>query len=198
MEERMRRFGGTKRALSDSPHAVYSVCARVGKSISSWIFSLGLGLLGALSIPAHAAVPNPTVTGPIAATAIPGDPSHNYPFFATNKDLGTNGYIEQEFFIQGAASRYTTPSLATGTVIDSGHPYLTRMIVRRPADPKRFNGAVLVEWLNVTNGFDADIYGSSTGSTFYARDTPGSVCRRRMSASPGWCHGTRPAMRAST
>ena len=70
--------------------------------------------------------------------------------------LGTNGYIEQEFFIQGTANRYTTPSLATGSVIDSGHPYLTRMIVRRPADPKRFNGTVLVEWLNVTNGFDAD------------------------------------------
>ena len=46
--------------------------------------------------------------------------------------------------------------MATGSVIDSGHPYLTRMIVRRPADPKRFNGTVLVEWLNVTNGFDAD------------------------------------------
>lgn len=40
----------------------------------------GLGSIVGLSAPAHAAVPNPTVTGPVAATAIPGDPSHNYPF----------------------------------------------------------------------------------------------------------------------
>jgi hypothetical protein len=29
-------------------------------------------------------------------------------------------------------------------------PYRTRLVVRRPADPTRFNGAVVVEWLNVT------------------------------------------------
>ena len=28
--------------------------------------------------------------------------------------------------------------------------------MRRPADPKRFNGTVLVEWDNVTNQFDAE------------------------------------------
>src|SRR5207249_2810467 len=32
----------------------------------------------------------------------------------------------------------------------------TRMVVRRPADPARFSGTVLVEWYNVTNGFDAE------------------------------------------
>src|SRR5260370_23722081 len=101
-------------------------------------------------------VPNPLVTGPIAATAIPGDPSHNYPFFATNHPLSTAGYIEEEFFIQGTANRYTTPALTTATVIDGAHPYMTRMVVRRPVDPKQFNGTVLVEWYNVTNGFDAE------------------------------------------
>jgi hypothetical protein len=30
------------------------------------------------------------------------------------------------------------------------------MVVRRPADARRFNGTVLVEWDNVTNGFDAE------------------------------------------
>jgi len=86
-------------------------------------------------------VPNPTVTGPIPATVIPGNPSHDYPFFATNHDLATNGYIEEEFFFSGTAN---------------GHPYLTRMVVRRPADRRQFNGTVLVEWYNVTNGFDAE------------------------------------------
>ena len=125
--------------------------------LTGWIrFLTVLGGLTLLAGAGWAGVPNPTVTGPIPATAIPGDPSHNYPFFATDKDLAANGYIEQEFFVQGTANRYTTPNLATGSVIDGGHPYLTRIIVRRPVDPKRFNGTVLVEWLNVTNGFDAD------------------------------------------
>ena len=66
------------------------------------------------------------------------------------------GYVEEEYYFQGTANRYTTPALATGAVIDGGHPYLTRMLVRRPANPKKFNGTVWVEWLNVTNGFDAD------------------------------------------
>jgi hypothetical protein len=41
-------------------------------------------------------------------------------------------------------------------VLDSGHPYRTRVVVRRPASDRKFNGTVLVEWVNVTNGFDAE------------------------------------------
>jgi hypothetical protein len=33
-------------------------------------------------------------------------------------------------------------------------PYATRIVVVRPADPKRFNGTAAVEWLNVTGGLD--------------------------------------------
>src|SRR2546422_9369624 len=106
--------------------------------------------------PVIAEVRNPTVTGPIAATGIPGNQAHDYPFFASNHDLAANGYVEEEFFIQGSANRYNTPAQTTATIIDADHPFKTRMVVRRPADMKRFNGTVLVEWYNVTNGFDAD------------------------------------------
>ena len=34
--------------------------------------------------------------------------------------------------------------------------YKTRLIVRTPVDPKKFNGTVIVEWLNVTSGRDSD------------------------------------------
>ena len=98
----------------------------------------------------------PTVTGPVAATGISGNPMHDYPFFATNHELATRGYVEEEFFIQGTANRYNTTPQTTATIMDSDHPYKTRVIVRRPADAKRFNGTVLVEWDNVTNGFDAE------------------------------------------
>ena len=32
------------------------------------------------------------------------------------------------------------------------------MIVRRPADPSKFNGVVLVEWVNVTSGYNLDLH----------------------------------------
>lgn len=111
---------------------------------------------------ASAQVPNPTVTGPMAQPVAPGDPSHNYIFFSSNHDLAGHGYVEEEFFISGTATRYATPNqtnpdaTSTGTVISTGNPYKTRMVVRRPADPTKFNGVVLVEWYNVTNNFDAE------------------------------------------
>jgi hypothetical protein len=102
------------------------------------------------------AVPNPGVTGPIASPAIPGQPSKDHVFFASDHRLAVHGFIEQEFFIEGTANRYNTPTGATGSVLDSGHPYRTRVVVRRPASDRKFNGTVLVEWVNVTNGFDAE------------------------------------------
>jgi hypothetical protein len=109
-----------------------------------------------VSVAAGAAVMNPAVTGPVASAGIPGNSAHNYTFFATNHELATHGYIEEEFFIQGTANRYNTAPQKTGTIIDGDHPYKTRVVVRRPADARRFNGTVLVEWLNVTNSFDAE------------------------------------------
>jgi hypothetical protein len=106
--------------------------------------------------PAGATVPNPTVTGPVAATVPPGDPSHNYPFFAANVDLTDYGYIEEEFFFEGLANRYSTPPLAPGLIIDTGHPYRTRLLVRRPSSARNFSGTVLLEWQNVSFGYDLD------------------------------------------
>jgi hypothetical protein len=105
---------------------------------------------------AAAVAPVPTVTGPIASADVPGASTHRYTFFATNHELASHGYVEQEFFVEGRANRYTTPAQATGTIVDGNHPYKTRIVVRRPADARRFNGTVLVEWDNVTNGFDAE------------------------------------------
>src|SRR5580692_12279296 len=115
-------------------------------------------LLAGLAVqgfPALAAPAVPEVSGPVAAPGVPGDPAHTYPFFASNHDLAAHGYVEEEYFIKGSANTYDTPDMATGTVKDGDHPYLTRIVVRRP-DPAHFNGIVLVEWDNVTNKFDAE------------------------------------------
>jgi hypothetical protein len=102
-------------------------------------------------------VPLPTVEGPVPAVT-PGDPSRNYPFIATSIDLASRGYVEEEFFISGTACRYGGVGLATGTIRDCGFPYKTRIVVRRPVNPKAFNGTVLAEWQNVTAQYDIDHY----------------------------------------
>jgi len=95
-------------------------------------------------------VPHPTVNGPI-----PGQPAS-----LSAVDLGPRGYVEQEFFVQGTARAYEP----AGPLNQDGRwnvqptttaPYRTRVLVRRPKDPARFNGVVEVEWLNVSGGLDA-------------------------------------------
>jgi len=113
-------------------------------------------LLAGFDARAASGVPVPTVSGPIAAKTA-GDPGRDYPFYASVVDLQAKGYVEEEFFIEGTASRYTTPAQATGSVVESGHPYKTRVVVRRPATAARFNGTAVVEWNNVTAGHDLDI-----------------------------------------
>ena len=107
-----------------------------------------------------------TITGPVAVTVPPGDPSRDFVFSTSAIDLAGYGYVEEEFFIEGTASRYTTPELATGSVVDRGHPYKTRLVVRRPASPDHFNGTVVVEWNNVTAGRDLDIDWFQAGAYF--------------------------------
>ena len=70
------------------------------------ILALSAILLLAFTTATEAAIPSPTVIGPIPATAPLGDPSHNYPFFATDMDLASHGYIEEEYFIKGTANQY--------------------------------------------------------------------------------------------
>ncbi|MDG6103571.1 hypothetical protein Daura_35240 [Dactylosporangium aurantiacum] len=94
-----------------------------------------------------------SVTGPLPGT-VPGDPRSpdTYPFFSTTDDLTKAGYVEQEFIVSGTADGYDT----AGGKVAGGVPYTTRIIVRRPAAAVRFSGTALVEWQNVTAGYDLD------------------------------------------
>ena len=56
--------------------------------------------------------------------------------------------------------------MANGSIVDSGHPYKTRLVVRRPKSPDRFNGTVVIEWNNVTAGRDLDIDWFQAGAYF--------------------------------
>ena len=100
-----------------------------------------------------AAAPPVVIEGPIWVDQFP---SRNAIYSASALDLAANGYTEEEFFIAGTGNIYSQPHLATGLVESSGHPFKTRLIVRRPP-PQAFNGVVVVEWINVTGGPDKDI-----------------------------------------
>ena len=102
-------------------------------------------------------VPAPAVTGPIANTSPVGDPAHGYPFLATDVDLANAGYVEQEYVITGQATRYTITGTDTASVLSTGHPYSTRIVVRRPISPAKFNGGVIAEWTNVSNQWDQEV-----------------------------------------
>lgn len=102
-------------------------------------------------------VASPTVTGPIRNTSPVGHHRRGYPFLATDVDLAAVGYVEEEFFISGTATRYATRGTDTGTVISTGHPYKTRILVRRPVSAQKFNGVVIAEWYNVSNQWDQEV-----------------------------------------
>jgi len=68
------------------------------------------------------------------------------------------GYVTEEHFLSGTAKSWrfvNGASAPQGAIEPAGEaPFTTRLIVVRPTDPKRFNGTVLVEWLNVSGGAD--------------------------------------------
>ena len=104
-----------------------------------------------------ASVPAPTVAGPVARTSPVGDAAHGYPFLATDVDLASAGYVEQEFHVSGDATRYAVSGNATATVLGTGQPYRTRIVVRRPVSARKFNGVVIAEWYNVSNQWDQEV-----------------------------------------
>jgi len=99
--------------------------------------------------------------GPVAdvSEAITGE---NPPFIgaATEANLPEH-YVEEEYVASGTASSYAAVGELTSDGVWTLEPgdtaaYRTRVLVRRPATVADFSGTVLVEWLNVSGGVDAN------------------------------------------
>jgi Alpha/beta hydrolase domain len=105
---------------------------------------------------ATAAAASPTVAPITGGFGVPQTPNLN------GFDLGTVGYQQSEVSLSGTATAYSpTAAFATDgkwAAAPSGTTatYTTRAVVYRPIDPKKFNGTVIVEWLNVSGGVDAN------------------------------------------
>lgn len=92
----------------------------------------------------------PTVQGPVPGPARISLESY---------DLASIGYMQEEFFLSGVATAYELvggrrPDGRCDVTPGSTAEYATRIVVRRPTESGRFNGVAVVEWFNVSNGFD--------------------------------------------
>jgi Alpha/beta hydrolase domain len=82
-------------------------------------------------------------------------------------DLQRVGYVQREYAAAGMATSYKTIGALTRDgrwrfAPEARAPYRTRVLVRTPADTAKFSGNVVVEWLNVSGGVDADPEWTST------------------------------------
>jgi len=120
-------------------------------AMTACVCSLAVMLSGAS---ASASVANPSVTPATGGGGVPVLPGF------TAFDPAVVGYEQSEVFLSGTASAYDMTSSANNdgkisAVATSTAPYTTRAVVMRPIKPRRFNGTVIVEWLNVSGGADA-------------------------------------------
>jgi hypothetical protein len=98
----------------------------------------------------------PEVVAPVAGA--------NPPWGGPSFDVTSLGYVVEEFYLGGTTRAY---DLAPGAdysedgrwpaVEGSTKPYLTRILVVRPREPAAGNGTVVLNWQNVSAGFE---YGS--------------------------------------
>ena len=133
-----------KRRLFAAPTSVFSILLLVLLAYPAGVFSAGTA----------AATPGVTVTPePV------GSPTFNGTLLGTNFDLSQVGYESSQYFISGTANSYVpvNPLTSDGkwnVTTGASAPYTTRIAAYRPIDPRKFNGTVVVEWLNVSGGLD--------------------------------------------
>ncbi len=78
-------------------------------------------------------------------TPVAGEPN----LIIGSYDISDVGYTAAEFFVSGTASSFA----GEGALGEAD--YTTRVVALTPTDVTKFNGTVVVEWLNVSGGVDA-------------------------------------------
>ena len=96
-----------------------------------------------------------TIEGPVEGG------SRGRPWSAPLADTAARGYVVEEFFLEGTATSYRLRGGAELTTDgrweaepDDEAPFRTRILVVRPERAEAFNGTVVVQWLNVTAGYE--------------------------------------------
>ena len=98
----------------------------------------------------------PEVVGPVQGS--------NPPWGGPRFDVTSVGYVVEEFYLGGTTIAYDLVAGADYSedgrwtaVAGPAAPYLTRILVVRPREPAAFNGTVVLNWQNVSAGYE---YGS--------------------------------------
>ena len=146
--------------------------------IVAWVALLGLAACSSSSKASPSATSNPAATSTSARAVTsttqprPAGPAAQMSTQLTGgkgvfmgeaipPSLNADGYVQTEYAATGSATSYKVSGALTldgrWKFLTDGHaPYRTRVLVRAPADPAKFSGTVVVEWLNVSGGVDAD------------------------------------------
>jgi hypothetical protein len=82
-------------------------------------------------------------------------------------DLAKYGYTEEEYLLTGTARVFDWH--AQGIRAIAGGPYTTRILVRRPTDPRRASGTVIVEPMNPSVDIDLPIMWAESHDYFMAK-----------------------------
>ncbi|MCK2216971.1 hypothetical protein MF672_024720 [Actinomadura sp. ATCC 31491] len=148
---------------------------RLSRAAAGSAVALAAFALPTATSPAASAAVTSSATASAAApvvTEIAPGAGRGRPAGATVVDLAARGYQEREFLMSGRADIFDKAGIWTGdgrwAARRTGltQDYTTRLLVERPADPARFNGTVVVEWLNVSFGADISVEWSQSHELF--------------------------------
>src|SRR6185295_4873729 len=101
-------------------------------------------------------------------------PLDNFPLITEKRtlrphDLKKNGYVEEEYLVSGNANVYDWTADGKLNVVTPNAPYTTRILVRRPENPAKFSGAVMVEIPNAARRWDWYIQWGTLADELMAR-----------------------------
>ena len=95
----------------------------------------------------------PEVVGPVQGS--------NPPWGGPRLDVTSAGYVVEEFYLGGTTIAYDPVHGSDDSedgrwtaVAGAAAPYLTRILVVRPREPAAFNGTVILNWQNVSAGYE--------------------------------------------
>lgn len=138
----------------------------------------GLAVASAAALPTATEIPAGSGAHGYAYDAVPQTPAiPGAPFI----NLSEAGYAEREFTMSSGANTYKQSGFWSSngkwsvSVSQASVPYTTRLLVRYPTNPAKFNGTVVFEWLNDTTGGDQDPVWSSSATRSSSRATPTSA-----------------------
>lgn len=145
-----------------SSHALQRMKRAMATSAMAATMFFAAGAVAASSaaaLPTVTEIPAGSGSHGFAYDAVPETPTvPGAPFI----NLSAVGYAQREFTMSGGATTYRQSGFWSSngkwavSPSQTNVPYTTRLLVRYPTNPAKFNGTVVFEWLNDTTGGDQD------------------------------------------